>query len=537
MAVPVRTQLTVRFDVPGERRGPLTLGQRNVLRWLGSGEEDRSGWLPAFVELDGSRPVADVLAAIGVLLARHEALRTRFELGAAPEQVVRTSGELPVAVRELVGDPREFVGELLWPLLATPFDPATDLPVQALVVTRGGAPVVVVLLLSHVAVDAAGAALVGAQCAELVAGGDRSPEVRGRQPLEQAEWERSPAGERRSRSALRYWEARLREAPQALFAVPRTGAPGQREVRMVSKAVAAALRVLVARTGAGHSAVVLAAGTALVAHRTATRAGALVSICGNRFRSAWRDYVGPLAQDALVPFAVDPDGVFDDLARQAQSATINAYRYAQFDSAELWPVIDAVGHARGARFHRDCVFNDLGVHGDLGVGEAVDPAALLGETELGPMPTRSLPTAFLLTLGAVSGTEADVRLHADTAALPDVEGFLLALEKLLVAAAAGPLPVAEIGAVTGIEPVERGPSWRVLDACWVDLAAVCRVLGPDARVRVEDGRITAHVRSEASPVELHAAAVAGLAGNPGAMAPHHYEVVSAAGVRSSGSGR
>ncbi|WP_026423538.1 condensation domain-containing protein [Actinokineospora inagensis] len=532
--------------------GPVTLGQRNVLRWVGQ-DGDRSGVLPAFVELGPGCTVAEIVGALGVLVARHEALRTTFELDdpEAPRQRVHDEGEVELTLHEVSGDRLTFIGELVFWALGVPFDVVNGLPLRVLVITEDGAPTVVVLVFNHVAVDAAGAAIVGEQMTALLAGRDDLAEERGHQPLDQAEWEHSEVGQRRTRSALKYWDTRLRQVPQAMCAMPPhpDGAKGYLERRMVSSAIASAVRILSARTGASHSTAVLTAASALVAVRTATPEGVMVSICGNRFRSSWREYVGPLAQDALVPFRLNDDATFDDVLRQLQATTINAYRYAQFDSAELWDVINKVGRERGTHFHRDAVFNDLGAaSATAAVNAPEDPVAAMADTEIVPMGDRALPTAFLLTLGGVDETQADVRLHVDTRrfAPAEVDQFLLALERLLVTAATGEVRVRDIGAVTGVEPVVRGANWQVLDSSWVDLVAVRDVLeaavGPDGSVDeidVAEDRVSVRVTSaDATPESLHESVLAALPKNPGAMAPHHYVIQDIKGVVSrSGSGR
>ncbi|WP_018681801.1 condensation domain-containing protein [Actinokineospora enzanensis] len=543
--------LPIRFRGSRGARGPVTLGQHNVLRWLGS-DGDRSDVLPVFIELRAGHTLAEVIGALGVLVARHEALRTRFELDGpdGPVQSVQVDGEIELQLHEVVGERLPFIGELVWRQIAVPFDVVDGLPLRVLAVTEHAAPIVIVLLFCHAAVDAAGAAIVGEQLRALLDGRDDLAEERGHQPLDQAEWEQSEVGRRRTRSALKYWDTRLRQVPQAMCALPPhpRGVPGQVERRMVSTAVASALRTLAGRTGASHSTVVLAATAALLGVYTATPAGTMVSICGNRFRSAWREYVGPLAQDALVPFTLDDDALFDDLVRQVQATTINAYRYAQFDSVQLWEVISAVGHDRGSHFHRDAVFNDLGAAGTRAAEDAPEDAvAALADTRLEPMPDRILPTAFLLTLGGVGEAEADLRLHADTARFPDVDGILLAVERLLVTAATGDVRLRDVATLTGFAPVERDERWQVIDSSWVDTGAVRALLDqvlnelPEparARVDIQDGRIVAHVAADCTPERLHAAMLARLPRHPAVLAPHHYVVHDTDGsIRAEGSGR
>lgn len=415
--------MLVRFSGPGGT-APATLGQRNVLRWLGT-DDPRGGVLPEFAEVPAGLTADDVAAALRAVVERNEALRTVFP--APGVQRVLAAGAVPLALHEAAGDLQAQVGGLVWAAMGEPFDVAAEPPVRALAVTAAGAPVLLVLLLSHVAADAAGAAIVRDQVLALLRGEPLPPP--GRQPRDQAAWERTPAGERRTRAALRHWETVLRRHPGPVLPEPDpAGTPGQREVRMRSAALGPALAAVTARTGAGPGTVLLAATLTLVAARTGRPAGAVVAICGNRFRGGWRDYVGPLAQDALLPYEVAPGAGFDALVGQVRGATLAAYRHAHFDAPALWAVIDAVGP-----FARDLVFNDLGARTD---GAAAPGTGVTG-TVLDPLPARDLPTRLLVTLGGVAGAEVDLRAHADTRYVPDVEGFLLDVERLVATAGPG----------------------------------------------------------------------------------------------------
>ena len=119
----------------------------------------------------------------------------------------------------------------------------------------------------------------------------------------------------------------------------------------------------------------------------------------------------------------------------------------------------------------------------------------------------------------------------------ELRSLLLAVENLLVAAAAGDLNVDQIREAMQLEPIVRGPEWLLVDSCWVELAEVQCVLdeafGPDmARVFAEaDGRqLVAYLAESGSvrdPARAHARCMAALAGHPTALAPRHYVVCAA----------
>jgi hypothetical protein len=78
-----------------------------------------------------------------------------------------------------------------------------------------------------------------------------------------------------------------------------------------------------------------------------------------------------------------------------------------------------------------------------------------------------------------SWTRHDVSLSvwADQSRFPaaEVEDFLFAVERLLVAAERRNVPARDISDLTG-RPVLRDASWRWIDSCWVELPAVQRLL-------------------------------------------------------------
>ncbi|HEV3359937.1 MAG TPA: condensation domain-containing protein [Pseudonocardiaceae bacterium] len=519
------------------RTGPLTLGQRNVLRWIHRETDGRSRCIPGFTEVPAGRSVAEIAEAIGALLARHEALRTHYLPGADGEPVQRVlpEGSVPIEVREVVGDAHAFVLDVLAVALARPFEVDRGLPVRVTVFTGGGAPFLVMCTVSHVAVDVGGAEVLARQLRTLLDGAalDTPPH----QPIEHAAWENSAAGLRRRAAALEHWSTQLNRMPQAMFALPPhpDGTPGYREALLRSRALAMAVRTL----PVSPSAAVLAAGVVLAALYTDTPSGAFISVCGNRFRPLWRDYVGTIAQDAIIPFAVGRDATFLDIARRLQLDAMNAYRYAQFDAARLWEIIDAVCARRGTSFHRDWVFNDIGVHADR---RSTEPAPLdadslvraIEETTVEFVTDADLPAAFFLTLAGVSDDCVDIRLYADTEFLPPhgITGFLLAMERLLVTAALRPVRIDEIGELTGITPVERdGADWVRVDSCWVSIAATTALLHTvpgikNARVWHDNGQLIAYLVGDFAlrPADVHRAALAALPGRPAAMCPHEYVV-------------
>ncbi|MEV4313246.1 condensation domain-containing protein [Actinocrispum sp. NPDC049592] len=523
----------LEVDFAGHRAGsgPVTLGQGNVLEWIGEQEQERSDILCRFVPVPPGRGLADIRASVAVLLARHESLRTTIQPGPPATQHVIGSGTLVADVRELAEEDAESV--LRERIMATRFNFGRDLPFRVSIATRDGVPYLVALALSHLAADYTSMQLLAGQFAAML--DDPAARIAGPavpQPLDVAAQEAEPPARRRAASALRYWDTQLRRLPQSMFAMPTQGQPGSREAYFGSRKAGLALPATVERTGVSHSTVLLAMAATLLAVRAGTSAAAVVSMCGNRFRPDMAAYVGTVAQDALIPFDLG-DSTVDDTIRAVRLATMNSYRYGKFDAKGLWPILDAIATNRGTRFHRDCVVND--------VSATMEDRTVLSDegqdsSRFVWLPQTFYPVACLFTVLS-AGSHLQVALYGDTRYLPeaDIEGVLRGLEALVVASAAGPVPISEVSAITGVVAVERGEGWVQHEYGWVELAAVRRLLadvlpGAASGVFFVDGELVAYLAPEepVSPKQLHNDCVAALYGRYSTITPGRYVICAGA---------
>ncbi|MFY1693126.1 condensation domain-containing protein [Plantactinospora sp. WMMB782] len=550
--------------------GPLTLGHLGMLKWIRQ-EKPYGRWAAAPLELPPGAGVEDVVAALAALVARHEGLRTLFPGGAEPVQRVLPHCELPVDVYEHgEATAAALVDELFHRLRDGEFDLATELPLRTAIAVRDGVPTVAAVVYSHVVVDLMSAELLGREFTALAA--DPARRQLGpppHQPLDQAAYERSPAGRRRLDTALGYWERHLRRLPQCTWAAPRTTAPpgGATSGWLWSRAGALALPQITARVGASGSMAVLAAICAVLARRTGHRHFPLPTLASNRTERRLREYIGPLAADSLVPIDADADS-YDEQLRRVGGAVLRAGRQAQVDDVARVRMIDQIHHDRGNWYGRDTTFNDASTFNDsetvptpgdqagaapgdqagsapteqvgaAGTGPEQARAAL-GETriwwqdwpDISPLLAwRLMQKRGELVLGVISQDRNRVPPE-------EIEALLRGVERVLVEAADGNFPLSRIGEVSGIEPMDRGTGWRLVDSSWVELAEVQRLLDEtlDAAARrvfaVPDGdgfRLVAYLAggNVRTPRQAHLACVAAMPGRRTAMTPHRYVVCAA----------
>jgi hypothetical protein len=554
--VPATMRLVpVKFFGTRSGSGPLTLGQRNVLLWA----EDQTVFAAVqwqSFNLAPGRSLDDVTRAIGRLISRHESLRTLFAVSPAGEwaQEVSASGELLVEIHETDGRLDAAEAQLRLRLNA-PFALDREWPIRAAVITAGSAPARVLLALSHMAADFASLGIIARDFRRLMrASLGQGPGPSTPQPLDQAELELSPLARQRAEAALRYWETTLRGTPQCMLAVPghQSASNGPRMATLRSRAAARAIARIADRTRASQSVVILAAVATLLGLRTVNDRCQITSLCANRVTPASRDYVGTIAQDALIAADLTAE-TFDGIIRATRAAALTAYYHGQYDAERLWQVIDRVNEERGTEFHRDCVLNDLNgaavqvQTGPAGSGQETGHAAsAMPDTRLVWTDTDPRPLLFYFEVFRLTRQDVSLSVWADGTRFPpaEVEDFLLAVERLLVAADRRDVPARDIGELAGLRPVLRDASWRRIDHCWVEMPAVQRLLddvvaavpGVDAAEVFCTGDAAGARTAEAlvayasasgdgiTPQALHAQCRQRLAGRPTAMAPAWYVI-------------
>jgi hypothetical protein len=533
----------------------LTLGQLNTMHWLIGSPDHPLHTLWAELEVPGGMVVDDVAETVGVLLARYESLRTTYVVdGGRPHQCVAGSGVFMLEVCTLGdgewGPPdRPVVAEALgrWMYDREPGGLGlTRLPMRVAVATARGADgradrvVACIVAISHLNVDDQAMRIVRDDFAEMARDGfaRRVGEPR-HQPLDQVSAEAMPAARRQAERALCYWQDQLERMPHFLYVPARTTVTGESlAVRMSSEAAAMAVRRVAARTRVSRSSIVLAAICAVLARRTGLRELVFPVISGNRFERHLSRYVGTLAQATVVTVEIGTGG-FDALARQTWASVMEGSRHGRYDVDERAELGDRIARERGLCFNYEPVFNNLAPEprpaSDTGVTHRPEQIrAALGRTELEWRPLPGPATLLRFDLYQIDGVVELDGWSIDNGVVPraELESLLLAVERVLVAAAHGDLDADRVLEVVGLEPIPRGPGWLLVDSCWVDLTEVQRLLDEALAPAVArifpsvDGRpLVAHVvaaESARSPEQAHARCTAALLRHPTAIAPREY---------------
>jgi hypothetical protein len=450
-------RIGVSFTGHGSGRAALTWGQRDIWGTM----RRQHNWLPQ----GGRRPLApgtgagDVAAELAYLHSRYPTMRTRlaFSESLGVHQWLVSSGKTFLEVYDTPAgqDPDAFAAGVEAVYRRRPYDLRTEWPIRMAVIRTGGACTHLVVLMHHLALDAGGAAVM---LREVAAG--ESAEQTGMQPLEQAAWQASEAGQRHSDRTLRYFAqalgAETTDAPdtpdtpdlETIDASPTTPAvppiavaaapvaaspaapvatslgaphhPRHRSGRLTSPDLAASVAAISARTGVDDSAVL----TALVAVAFARLTGGTRVVVrprvANRFRPLLTDVVCFVAQSGLLVLDLGAT-TFDEAVDRARRATMAAMKNAYFDPGALDALLARTDHGIAMFFNDRRSARPAVSYTTEAAPEPRDPQTIRGRSVFawlhrGPEPTDPLS----VTLDGTDGT-LTVSLHFDTHVLaPDL---------------------------------------------------------------------------------------------------------------------
>lgn len=359
----VTKTIVVPFAGAGSGAAGLTWGQQAIWRAFELGGEPI--WLTGITQVPAGLTVAGLADRMAYQLSRHDSLRTRLIMaGDAPvKQVVSISGELELSIVDTGDgdDPYEVAQAIKKRLEAGDghYDYATEWPVRVTIVRHKDVPVYQVRALSHLVADSYGVQALHRDLAALVATGKPPGPVTAMQPLEEARWQASAAGQLHGERTAQYWERLLRKIPARRFPEP-ADLPQAHNCRFhfESRAAQLAIQAVVARTSFSASSVLLAALAVGMWRATGISPLILRIYVSNRFRPRLAEAVSPIAQTC--PVVLDVAGVtFDEAVRRTFYSSLNAFKHAYFEPARIREVVGAVSEERGEELDVDFVCNDI----------------------------------------------------------------------------------------------------------------------------------------------------------------------------------
>ncbi|MEV7189225.1 amino acid adenylation domain-containing protein [Kitasatospora sp. NPDC093102] len=271
--------------------------------------------------------------ALAGVVARHESLRTTFELAEdGPRQVVHLAVELPFTLTETTADR---VDALVAEAALEPFDLERGPLVRARVFRAGGATTLL-LLLHHIVWDEGSLPVLEAELRELYAASAEGrpadlPEL-AVQYGDYASWQYQDDTAGRQ---LDYWREQLRDAPTVPALEPDRPRPEEQAFRgafhrfTMPGPVAEAVRAL-ARSEDATPFMVLLAGLALTLHR---RSGQRDLVLGSpvnvRGRAELDGLIGYFVNLLPLRLKLEEGASFRELVRHVREVSISGYRHQE----------------------------------------------------------------------------------------------------------------------------------------------------------------------------------------------------------------
>ncbi|MEV2237219.1 condensation domain-containing protein [Micromonospora sp. NPDC049891] len=409
--------------------------------------------------------VTRAVRAVGALVGRHSALRTRLRvLDGEPHQETVAVGVLPLLLQVGDGDGARAARNAAGRLGDVAFDHTTEWPLRIALVTVDGLVRQVVVVFSHTTVDAHAAELVLRDLRLLLLRGDL-PTPPGPQSVDVARLQHG-ADRRRSERAVGHWLREFRRLPHAPLIPTGPGLdPPLRRGVLVSSAVDTAARLIAARHRVSVSAVLAAAYQVMAVRDSGRELSGLFPMAHNRFRAEYANAVANLGQIGfcVVDLAGRPD--FTEVLTRVWAASLNGLRHAYYEPVALRRAFEDAGVDYDRAFLPHHYFNDVRLPvGGVATAPETTPARLRAATDGSTFSwTAGLHQASWHLLAHVVD-EPDgvgITLTVDTRhlALDSVEPFLRGLEALLVRAAFTdvPWPWSPVGtAPTGTSPAGTG---------------------------------------------------------------------------------
>lgn len=438
-------RIMVPFAGEGRGVGELSWGQQEI--WLAMRHQRSSLPLGIAMPLPEGTTLESVAADLRFAVSRHPALRTTLLLRpeAPPRQQVAAEGEVPLEVIEAGDEDPAVVAQATYQRYHDKlFDYEREFPLRYAVVTSHGTVTHQASVLCHIATDGLGIMAMArdADARDPHTGAATGPAA-GLTPLEQARLQGTAAEQRRSRATLRYWEEILRTIrPQRFPVQPAPETPRYGQVLAELPDVGLAARVLAAGTGAGTSAVLLAAFAVALARVTGESLVVTQVVVSNRFRPGFADTVSPVNQAGLC--VIDVAGVtFTQAVRRAAVAYMRAAKNAYYDPLAQREMIGRVSSERGCEVDISCFFNDrrlfAGSAGPVPTAQQVRAAADRASHTRGYQ--RDQPSERLFFHVSDAGGKPGYEVCFDTKYVPAAiaQGLLREFETVIVGAATGGL--------------------------------------------------------------------------------------------------
>jgi len=338
--------------VPREPDAPVPMSFAQELLWLlDRASPGMHGYnVPRTARLRGPLDVTALQTALDGVVARHEVLRSTFDLvDGEPRQIVHPSAPVALAVTDLSGRPdaarEEEALALVRELSRRPFDLTRDPQLRASLVRLADEDHVLLLESHHVSSDAWSRNILMRELSALYDAhkrGESSPLA----PLalqygDFARWQRDALQGAEYARHVAFWRDQLRDAPALLELPtdrPRPTTPsfeGATRSRMLSPELLERLRALSKAQGSTLFVTLLAAFDVLLARSSGQEDIVVGSPTAGRAQEGIEGLIGYFANTLVLRTRLDGDPTFGEVVSRVRETTLSAFEHQDLPYEKL----------------------------------------------------------------------------------------------------------------------------------------------------------------------------------------------------------
>ncbi|MEX1830138.1 amino acid adenylation domain-containing protein, partial [Luteibacter sp. CQ10] len=320
---------------PPDAVGPLSFGQE-ALWFLAELDPDSPAYhVPLAFRIDGPLDERALSVAVAELAARHETLRTRFDMrNGRPVQVVDTSDAAPTLRVVDAPDGDDALRQAMEDEAARPFDLARDHAWRVTLFRRSELAWSLSITLHHIVCDTHSVAVLMRDLAALyraaIANEPCALPGLDIQYADFALWQRARSGDAATAGQLAFWKAKLADLPRVSLPTDsprpeRPGFAGEQSFTALPPAIVAGLRELARAEGATLFMLLVAMVQRVLSRWSGQRDVTVGTPVASRTARQTEDLVGYFANTVLLRTRLDGVPTFRELLRSVRQTALDAY--------------------------------------------------------------------------------------------------------------------------------------------------------------------------------------------------------------------
>jgi amino acid adenylation domain-containing protein len=459
-----------------DRAAPVPMSFAQELLWrLERASPSHIYNVPRSTRLRGPLDVAALQRALDVLAARHEILRTTFDLvDDEPRQIVHAAAPVPIDVVDLrsapAGEREPEARRVVRERSMRPFDLSNDSQLRVSLIRLADDDHVLLIESHHVASDVISRGIVFNELRALY------NEARGAAPAalpplpaqygDFAIWQRQALTGPRLEKLLTYWRERLGGLQPLELPTDHRGAAtpaGSLVVRDLSPAFADAVRTLSATHGATVFMTLLAGVNGVLARYTGQTDIAVGSPISGRPHADVEGLVGYFVNTLVLRTSLEGDPSFSELLQRVRATSLGAFEHQEIPYELMLTALSESGRVGSAPLFNVMLSMLDGGEGGRG-GLALDglEAAAFGANR----GAAKFDLIFGFREGA-QGLRMTVEYRRDLFEPDTIERLVGHFETLVIAGATTPnTPVARLPMLTPAEETQCLTTWNDTEAGW-----------------------------------------------------------------------